>query len=129
MRFSPKAGCQCIQWEYIIRKDLKKIGTTWEKASSETLNCLGLRKTLYHMSWPQAAWWLDELLVVLIACFVLLDYILDDKNTIIFIYPRYKNQCRFYSIVFIHIDIYKNGACIIYPLPNIFLIYFPDVQS
>ena len=41
-----KAGCPRLGWEDVIKKDLKEMGTSWEGVKRETLNRLGLRRSL-----------------------------------------------------------------------------------
>ena len=50
-----KAGCPLLGWEDIIKKDIKKMGTSWEGVKWKALNrsvrsCVGLRRRVAAMS-------------------------------------------------------------------------------
>ena len=43
---NPKAGRPRLGWKDVIKKDLKKMGASWEGVTRETLNRLGWRKSM-----------------------------------------------------------------------------------
>ena len=44
-RAKRKAGCPRSGWEDVVRKDLRKKGTSWEGLMTEALNRLGWRRS------------------------------------------------------------------------------------
>jgi hypothetical protein len=56
-RAKQKAGCPQLGWEDVIKKDLRKIGTSCEGVKRETLNRLGWRRNYrsgFDLGWLDA---------------------------------------------------------------------------
>ena len=45
-RAEQKAGCPRLRWEDVIKKDLKKMVTSWDGVKKEALNRLGRRRSV-----------------------------------------------------------------------------------